>query len=66
MQCLARSVRSARLVSAPAVRPRVLRAPVRAMASAKQVISTDKAPAALGPYSQAIKAGNTVRGETEA
>ena len=33
---------------------------VRAMAH-KQVISTDKAPAALGPYSQAIKAGNTVR-----
>eukprot|EP00798_Chlamydomonas_sp_ICE-L_P021697 gene21697-28721_t len=31
---------------------------VRAMA--KQVISTDKAPAAVGPYSQAIKAGNTV------
>ncbi len=25
-----------------------------------QVISTAKAPAALGPYSQAIKAGNTV------
>lgn len=28
--------------------------------SAKQVISTEQAPAALGPYSQAIKAGNTV------
>ncbi|KXZ54905.1 hypothetical protein GPECTOR_4g977 [Gonium pectorale] len=28
--------------------------------SAKQVISTEHAPAALGPYSQAIKAGNTV------
>lgn len=28
--------------------------------SAKEVISTDGAPAALGPYSQAIKAGNTV------
>ncbi len=26
----------------------------------KQVIFTDKAPAAIGPYSQAIKAGNTV------
>ena len=25
-----------------------------------QVISTEKAPAALGPYSQAIKVGNTV------
>ena len=29
-------------------------------ATAREVISTDKAPAALGPYSQAIKAGNTV------
>lgn len=27
---------------------------------AKQVISTDRAPAAIGPYSQAIKAGNTL------
>ena len=26
----------------------------------KQVINTDKAPGAIGPYSQAIKAGNTV------
>ncbi|GAX73984.1 hypothetical protein CEUSTIGMA_g1434.t1 [Chlamydomonas eustigma] len=26
----------------------------------KQVISTEKAPAALGPYSQAIRAGNTL------
>jgi reactive intermediate/imine deaminase len=25
-----------------------------------QVIATEKAPAALGPYSQAIKAGNTI------
>jgi 2-iminobutanoate/2-iminopropanoate deaminase len=25
-----------------------------------QVIHTDKAPAAVGPYSQAIKAGNTL------
>lgn len=33
---------------------------VRAMATEKVVIATDKAPAALGPYSQAIKAGNTV------
>jgi reactive intermediate/imine deaminase len=31
-----------------------------AMAAKKTVISTDKAPAALGPYSQAIKAGNTL------
>ena len=30
------------------------------MSSKKVVINTDKAPAALGPYSQAIKAGNTL------
>ena len=29
------------------------------------VISTPKAPAAVGPYSQAIKAGNTVYFSTE-
>jgi len=28
--------------------------------SNKAVISTEKAPAAIGPYSQAVKAGNTV------
>ena len=28
--------------------------------SNKAVIHTDKAPAAIGPYSQAVKAGNTV------
>ena len=28
--------------------------------STKTIISTDKAPAAIGPYSQAVKAGNTV------
>ena len=26
----------------------------------RQIISTDKAPAAIGPYSQAVRAGNTV------
>lgn len=26
----------------------------------KEIINTEKAPAALGPYSQAIKAGNTI------
>jgi len=26
----------------------------------KSIISTEKAPAAIGPYSQAVKAGNTV------
>ncbi|KAM0010893.1 putative 2-iminobutanoate/2-iminopropanoate deaminase [Helianthus debilis subsp. tardiflorus] len=29
-------------------------------ASLKEAVKTDKAPAALGPYSQAIKTGNTV------
>lgn len=33
---------------------------VRAMATQKEVIATDKSPAALGPYSQAIKVGNQV------
>ncbi|MBS97299.1 MAG: RidA family protein [Oceanospirillaceae bacterium] len=28
--------------------------------SNKSIISTDKAPAAIGPYSQAVKVGNTV------
>ena len=28
--------------------------------SNKEIISTDKAPQAIGPYSQAVKAGNTV------
>lgn len=28
--------------------------------SNKEIISTDKAPAAIGPYSQAVKVGNTV------
>ncbi len=26
----------------------------------RQIIATDKAPAAIGPYSQAVRAGNTV------
>ncbi len=30
------------------------------MSTEKQVIQTDKAPAAIGPYSQAIKVGNFV------
>jgi len=34
--------------------------PVPVDAAARQVVSTDKAPAAVGPYSQAIKHGNTV------
>jgi hypothetical protein len=52
-RCLSRAV---------AVRPTAARraAAVRAMATSKEVISTTQAPAALGPYSQAIKAGNTV------
>ena len=28
--------------------------------STKEVIHTDKSPAAIGPYSQAVKAGSTV------
>ena len=37
--------------------------PARALtvrAAGKEVVATDKSPAALGPYSQAIKAGNTL------
>lgn len=30
------------------------------MASSKIIVSTDKAPAAIGPYSQAVKAGSLV------
>lgn len=47
-----------RVVSA--VTSRTSRGSLRTMATSKQVISTTKAPAALGPYSQAIKAGSTV------
>ncbi|GFR53201.1 hypothetical protein Agub_g15950 [Astrephomene gubernaculifera] len=54
------SARASRPVAAvPIVRNRTNTVCVRAM-SVKQVISTEHAPAALGPYSQAIKAGNTV------
>lgn len=28
--------------------------------SQKQILNTDKAPAAIGPYNQSIKAGNTL------
>jgi hypothetical protein len=31
-----------------------------AQASAREVVSTDKAPGAVGPYSQAVKAGGMV------
>ncbi len=40
--------------------PRPQRSRAMSVAAVKQVIATDKAPAALGPYSQAIKAGGTV------
>ncbi|HCH76803.1 MAG TPA: hypothetical protein DFM08_09720, partial [Pseudomonas sp.] len=33
---------------------------LRGVSMSKTVINTDKAPAAIGTYSQAIKAGNTV------
>ena len=49
--------RAAPLRPLPAPRARAMAAQA---SSARQVISTDKAPAALGPYSQAVKAGNTL------
>eukprot|EP00197_Chlamydomonas_leiostraca_P014621 CAMPEP_0202865854 /NCGR_PEP_ID=MMETSP1391-20130828/6554_1 /ASSEMBLY_ACC=CAM_ASM_000867 /TAXON_ID=1034604 /ORGANISM="Chlamydomonas leiostraca, Strain SAG 11-49" /LENGTH=299 /DNA_ID=CAMNT_0049545737 /DNA_START=42 /DNA_END=944 /DNA_ORIENTATION=+ len=56
MQALAARCAAPRLISASRSSKAVS---VRAMSS-KSVICTDRAPAALGPYSQAIKAGNTV------
>jgi hypothetical protein len=44
--------------SAPAARP--ARRALAARASAREVVSTDAAPGAVGPYSQAIKAGGMV------
>jgi 2-iminobutanoate/2-iminopropanoate deaminase len=38
----------------------LLTAPVGAQETAKKVISSASAPEAIGPYSQAIRAGNTV------
>jgi reactive intermediate/imine deaminase len=50
---------STRAFTAAVPRPAPRRAQVtRAMS--KQVINTDKAPGAVGPYSQAIRAGNTL------
>ena len=54
---------ASRTPAASPLRPLALPSRARNMAtqaSARQVISTDKAPAALGPYSQAVKAGNTL------
>jgi 2-iminobutanoate/2-iminopropanoate deaminase len=45
---------------AAAVFALLLSAPASAQESAKKVISTPNAPEAIGPYSQAIRAGNTV------
>lgn len=45
---------AARRAAAPVARNLTVRA------MGKEVVATDKAPAALGPYSQAIKAGNTL------
>lgn len=56
--CTRSSVAFTKSVVRPAVVNRVQRA--RMSVSAKQVVSTEDAPAALGPYSQAIKAGNTL------
>ena len=47
-------LRAARRAAAPVTRNLTVRA------MGKEVVATDKAPAALGPYSQAIKAGNTL------
>ena len=57
---LARSV-AARALRRPSVPcRRAVRSHASAAVVAKTVVSSDKAPAALGPYSQAIKAGSTV------
>ena len=47
-------LRAAHRAAAPVARNLTVRA------MGKEVVATDKAPAALGPYSQAIKAGNTL------
>jgi hypothetical protein len=39
---------------------RVTFVPMTTRASAREVVSTDQAPGAVGPYSQAIKAGGMV------
>ena len=59
---LARSVatRALRRPSAPCRRAVRSHASAAKTVVAKTVVSSDKAPAALGPYSQAIKAGSTV------
>lgn len=57
---LSASVRLQRLHQATRQSVRVQRTARMSVRAAKQVISTDKAPAALGPYSQAVRAGNTL------
>ena len=57
------AVRPGKLMRAPVEIGRAGRRHVRAApaaAAAKEIISTDKAPAALGPYSQAVKANGTL------
>eukprot|EP00882_Tetradesmus_deserticola_P010390 GHRQ01010974.1.p1 GENE.GHRQ01010974.1~~GHRQ01010974.1.p1 ORF type:complete len:164 (+),score=52.69 GHRQ01010974.1:149-640(+) len=56
--CSRSSIAFTKSVVRPAAVIRFQRA--RMSVSAKQVVSTEEAPAALGPYSQAIKAGNTL------
>lgn len=55
---------SCKCISTPVFRAtapaRVSRRYTATSAMSRQVISTDKAPGAVGPYSQAIRAGNTL------
>jgi 2-iminobutanoate/2-iminopropanoate deaminase len=45
---------------APQLHPRLRRATIEAMLYAKQRIATDAAPAAIGPYAQAVRVGTMV------
>ncbi len=60
----ARSLTSLGRVAGALRAPATLRAPakrvVAARAMSKSVVATDKAPAALGPYSQAVRAGDAL------
>jgi len=65
----ARALSNFRVVSRQQISAPVVAAPLRSrsrslntttMASARVVVSTDQAPGAVGPYSQAIKAGGMV------
>ena len=60
VRTLARSVAAGAMRRPHVAGRRTVRSHASAAAVSKTVVSSDKAPAALGPYSQAIKAGNTV------